>query len=110
MMMVLATVTAVLLSFTLLAAVPTLEADQSKLKEATHQVESGVKAIGAGIENTARGVGNTVIEGVKVAGEKLKESGQTVEPQAKGAWEHAKKGASDFGQSVKAFVSGLFSK
>ena len=71
------------LSFFVLLA-PTLQAvaaDDSKVKAATNQVESGAKKIGDckvgdGVEQTAKGVGNTVVEGAKYSGEKLKESGK----------------------------------
>ena len=105
-----ATVMAVLLFFVFLTVVPALAADQSKLKAATQQVESGARAIGSGVESMARGVGNTFVEGAKVAGEKVKESSKAAEPGARSAWDHARTGVSDFGQSVKGFLSGLFSK
>jgi hypothetical protein len=109
-MMLFTEVTAVLLCSTLLVVTPALAADQSKLKEATQQVESGAKAIGSGIETTAKGIGNTVVEGAKVAGEKLRESSKAAEPSAKSAWDHVKQGASDFGRGVTGFFSRVFSK
>ncbi len=96
-----------------LAAGPALAADDSKVKRATQQVETGAKEIGQGeighgVEETAKGIGNTVVEGAKFTGEKLKESGRAAEPSAKSAWDKVKDGAYDFGQSVKNFVTRLF--
>ncbi len=92
---------------------PTGAADDSKVKAATKQVERGANKIGAGkigegIEETAKGLGATVVEGGKFTGEKLKESGKAAEPQAKSAWSNLKAGATDFGHSVKNFFSKLF--
>jgi len=87
-------------------------ADESKVKSATHQVETGAKKIGdgkigEGVEETAKGIGKTVAEGAKYTGEKLKESGKSAEPQAKTTWQNVKAGASSFGSSVKNFFSSL---
>lgn len=95
-------------------AAPALAADQSKVDAATRQVEGGAKKIGKGkvvegVEETAKGIGKTVVEGAKFTGEKFKESGRAAEPQAKGAWSNVKEGANSFGRSVKAFFSRLFS-
>ncbi len=95
--------------------VPIFAADDSKVKAATGQVESGAKKIGdgkviEGVEETAKGIGNTVVEGAKFTGEKLKESGQAAEPQAKSAWEKVRDGAVDFGHGVKNFFARLFTK
>jgi hypothetical protein len=92
---------------------PAGAADDSKVKAATGQVQSGTKAIGdgkigEGVEQTAKGVGNTVVEGAKYSGEKMKEAGRAAEPQAKTSWEHVKRGANAFGQSVKSFFADLF--
>lgn len=88
-------------------------ADESKVKAATKQVEQGAHKIGAGkvgpgVEETAKGIGNTIVEGSKFTGEKLKESGKAAEPQAKNAWTNVKEGATSFGHSVKNFFSKLF--
>jgi hypothetical protein len=88
-------------------------ADDSKVKSATQQVESGAKKIGdgkigQGVEDTAKGIGKTVVEGAKYTGEKLKESGQAAEPQAKSAWSSLKDGATSFGSSVKSFFTRMF--
>src|SRR5712692_6923384 len=69
---------------------PVMAADDAKVNAATRQVETGAKKIGQGkigegVEETAKGVGNTVVEGARFTGEKLKESGQAAEPQAKSA-------------------------
>ena len=92
---------------------PAMAADESKVNAATRQVESGAKKIGQGkigegVEETAKGIGNTVVEGAKFTGEKLKESGQAAEPQAKSAWANARNGAIAFGHSVKNFFQRLF--
>ncbi len=52
-------------------AAPTMAADDSKVKSATRQVETGAKKIGDGklgdgVEETAKGVGHTVVEGASV--------------------------------------------
>jgi hypothetical protein len=96
------------------SVLPAVAADESKVNAATRQVESGAKKIGQGkigegVEETAKGVGNTVVEGAKFTGEKLKESGQAAEPQAKSAWANARDGAVAFGYSVRNFFSRLFS-
>ena len=97
---------------------PAAAADDSKVKSATRQVESGAKEIGqgklgTGVEETAKGVGNTVVEGAKFGGDKVKESGQAASPPAKSAWQHLKDGnvkqsADAFGTSVKSFFTRLF--
>jgi hypothetical protein len=101
------------------ATMPVLAADESKVKGATRQVETGAKKIGDGklgdgVEETAKGVGNTVVEGAKFTGEKFKESAQVAKPPAKSAWGHLKDGeikdsANAFGTSVKGFFTRLFS-
>ena len=93
---------------------PAVAADDSKVNAATRQVESGAKKIGQGqvgdgVAETAKGIGNTVVEGAKFTGEKLRESGKAAEPQAKSAWSNARDGAVAFGHSVKNFFSRLFS-
>jgi hypothetical protein len=100
------------------AASPVIAADESKVKSATRQVETGAKQIGdgkvgTGVESTAKGVGNTVVEGAKFTGEKFKESGQAAKAPAKSAWQHLKDGsvkesANAFGSSVKSFFTHLF--
>jgi hypothetical protein len=100
---------------TLLApAAPSGAADDSKVKAATGQVERGAKKIGDGqigdgVEETAKGIGNTVVEGAKYTGEKLKESGKAAEPEAKSTWSNLKDTANSFGATVKSFFTRLFS-
>ena len=53
-------------------------ADDSKVNAATRQVETGAKKIGngkigSGVEETAKGIGNTIVEGAKFSGETIKE-------------------------------------
>lgn len=106
--------TAVLASALVLGlCLPAFAADESKVKAATKQVETGAKKIGEGkigqgIEETAKGIGNTVVEGAKFSGEKIKEGGKAAEPKAKSAWEQVRDGTVDFGKSVKNFFSRLF--
>ena len=96
-------------------AIPAVAADDSKVKAATDQVESGAKKIGDGkigdgVEQTAKGIGNTVVEGAKYTGEKLKESGKAAEPEAKSTWGNLKDTANSFGATVKSFFTSLFSE
>ena len=109
---VLQTIT-VLASLVSLLVLPAAAADDSKVKAATGQVETGAKQIGhgqigTGTEQTAKGIGNTVVEGAKYTGDKFKESGQAAEPGAKQAWNNVRAGAVDFGHSVKSFFTRLF--
>ncbi len=99
--------------FTLGVAGVAPAADDSKVKSATREVESGAKKIGdgkvgQGVEDTAKGIGKTVVEGAKFTGEKLKEAGKAAEPEAKSAGQNVKEGATSFGQSVKNFFTNLF--
>jgi hypothetical protein len=102
------TVTVAALSLVMMSGTPALAADDSKVNEATGRVESGAKATGRGIAETAKGIGHTVSEGARYTGEKLKEAGRAAEPEARSAWHRLKEGASDFGHSVKSFFTGLF--
>jgi hypothetical protein len=104
----------VVMSAVLLAALPALAADDSKVNAATQQVETGAKKIGQGeigkgVEQTAKGVGNTAVEGAKFTGEKLKDAGKAAAPPAKSTWENVKDGTSSVGYTVKNFFTGLFS-
>jgi hypothetical protein len=108
-----ALITFLVLALSATWSVPAGAADDSKVKAATGQVDSGAKAIGQGkvgqgVEQTAKGIGNTVKEGAKYSGEKLKEAGKAAETPAKTSWEHVKQGANSFGQSVKSFFARLF--
>jgi hypothetical protein len=102
------TVIAALISDLVLVPTTGSIADESKLKDATGQVESGAKAVGQGIADTAKGVGNTVVEGARTAGEKIHEAGKAAEPQARSAWEYVKDGVRSTGQSMKNFFTRLF--
>jgi hypothetical protein len=102
------------LGFVAVAFGPAVAADDTKVKAATRRVERGGKMIGAGkvgqgLEETAKGVGGTVVEGAKFSGNKLKASGKAAEPAAKGAWSSFKQSANAFGVSVKRFFARLFS-
>ena len=97
-----------------LTVTPAFAADESRVKAATGQVESGAKKIGSGqvgegVEQTAKGIGKTVEEGAKFTGEKFKEAGRAAEPEAKSAGRNVRDGAVSFGQSVKNFFTRLFS-
>src|SRR5512132_2583958 len=87
----------------LFAAGVAAAADDSKVKGATEQLKGGAV-------DTAKGVGNTVSEGAKYSGEKLKEAGHAAEPPAKTAWGNVRDGAVGFGHTVKGFFTTLFSK
>ena len=87
----------------LLAAGSALGADDSKVKAATNQVESGAKKIPDGVAETAKGVGHTVTEGAQYSGEKVKDAEQAAAPPAKSAWGNAR-------DSVATFFTSLFSK
>src|SRR5215813_9012858 len=99
-------------------ATPSIAADESKVKAAGREVDTGAKKIGegklgTGVEETAKGVGHTVVEGTKFAGEKVKEGSQAASPPAKSAWQHLKDGnvkqsADAFGSSVKNFFTRMF--
>lgn len=91
-----------------------LAADDSKVTNATKQVESGARKIsdgkvGEGVAETATGIGKTVSEGAQYSGEKLKEAGKAAAPPAKTAWGNARDGAVALGHTVKGFFTSLFS-
>ncbi len=53
-------------------------ADKTKVDEATQRVQQGAKEIGqgnvgTGVKETAKGIGNTVVEGAKFSGQTIKE-------------------------------------
>ena len=53
-------------------------ADKTKVDQATQQVQQGGKLmgqgnVGTGIKETAKGIGNTVVEGAKFSGQTIKE-------------------------------------
>ncbi|HEY7434439.1 MAG TPA: hypothetical protein VIE41_04815 [Methylomirabilota bacterium] len=53
-------------------------ADKTKVDRATQQVQQGAHQIGQGkvgegVKETAKGIGNTVVEGAKFSGETIKE-------------------------------------
>ena len=92
---------------------PAGAADKTRVDEATKQVEQGAKqighgSVGSGVKQTAKGIGNTVVEGAKYTGQKLGEAGQAAGPEAKTAWERTKEGAVAFGGSVRDFFGSLF--
>ena len=104
----------IVIPLSLLAAGFCFAAEDTKVKAATEQVERGAKKIpdgkiGEGVGETAKGIGNTVVEGAKFTGEKLKESGKAAEPEAKSTWSNLKESANSFGASVKNFFTRLFS-
>lgn len=100
-----------LLTMLALLALPphrALAADSSKVGTATKQVETGAKQIGQDVEKTAKGVGNTVVEGAKLTGEKIQGARKEAEPQAKTAWHKVKEGADSFASGVKGFFNKVF--
>jgi len=61
-----------------LAACTAGAADKTKVDKATQQVQKGARQIGQGkvdegVKETAKGIGNTVVEGAKFSGETIKE-------------------------------------
>jgi hypothetical protein len=53
-------------------------ADKTKVDQATQRVQPGAKEIGqgnvgTGVKETAKGIGNTVVEGAKFSGQTIKE-------------------------------------
>jgi hypothetical protein len=98
------------LSLSLLAAGSALGADDSKVKAATNQVETGAKKIPDGVAETAKGVGNTVSEGAKYSGDKVKDAEEAAAPPAKSAWGNARDSVAGIGHSVAAFFTSLGSK
>jgi len=107
---------AILASLVLLASTastPSSAADDTKVKAATNQVDSGAKKIGSGnlgegVPETAKGIGKTVEEGAKYTGEKFKEAGKAAEPEANRTGRSIRDGAVSFGNSVKNFFTRLF--
>jgi hypothetical protein len=60
------------------SALPAGAADDTKVKAATQQVQSGANKIGdgklgPGFEETAKGVGRTIVEGAKYSGHTIKD-------------------------------------
>ena len=108
MLMVLASLAAVLLILGTLGVGLSPAADDSKVKQGAKQVESGAKQVGEGVADTAKGVGKTVVGGAEVAGEKIKEAGEAAKPSAKSAWDNVRDGAVSFGHSVKTFFTRPF--
>jgi len=95
-------------------AAPAVAADDSRVKAATRQVARGTQKIGEGrfsegAHETARGVGNTIVEGGKFTGQKLRESSRAAEPEARSAWAAFKVAATDAGRGVRKFLVELFS-
>ncbi len=106
-------VTLVISVFVGLGPGPAVAADRSDVDAATRQVERGAHEMGQGkvlegAGETAKGVGNTIVEGAKYTGEKLGEAGRAAGPAAKTAWDRTKEGAVAFGSSVREFFSNLF--
>ena len=71
-------VTPGLLAVLALNSDPAGAADKTKVDQATQQVEQGAKQIGqgqvgTGVKETAKGIGNTVVEGAKFSGRTIKE-------------------------------------
>jgi hypothetical protein len=104
----------VVISLVLGSGMPALSADDTQVRGATRQVERGAHKIGDGkvgdgVEDLAKGIGNTVVEGAKFTGEKFKEAGKAAEPRTKSSWENVRDGAVSFGRGVRNFFARLFS-
>jgi hypothetical protein len=61
-----------------LAAGPAAAADKTQVDRATQRVQQGARQIGQGqvgegVKETAKGIGNTVVEGAKFSGQTIKE-------------------------------------
>jgi hypothetical protein len=60
------------------SALPARAADDTKVKAATEQVQTGARKIGAGeigagAKETAKGIGNTIVEGAKYSGHAIQD-------------------------------------
>ncbi len=60
------------------SALPGRAADDTKVKAATQQVQTGARKIGdgevgSGAKETAKGIGNTIVEGAKYSGHTIKD-------------------------------------
>ncbi len=60
------------------SALPARAADDTKVKAATQQVQTGARKIGdgevgSGAKETAKGIGNTIVEGAKYSGHTIKD-------------------------------------
>jgi hypothetical protein len=83
---------------------PAFAADESN---GVQQIEGGARQIGGGVEETAKGLGTTVVHGAKTAGEKITTAENAAEPAAKRAWSQATNAAVSFGHSVTNFFTTL---
>jgi hypothetical protein len=60
------------------STLPARAADDTKVKAATEQVQTGARKIGegeigSGAKQTAKGIGNTIVEGAKYSGRTIKD-------------------------------------
>jgi hypothetical protein len=94
---------AALLSILLVNA-PAFAADESN---GVQQLEGGARQIGGGVEETAKGLGTTVVHGAKTASEKITTAENAAEPAAKRAWSQATSAAVSFGDNVSNFFTTL---
>jgi hypothetical protein len=86
----------------LLVGAPAFAADESN---GVQQIEGGAGRIGGGVEEAAKGIGTTVVQGAKTAGERITTAENAAEPAAKRAWSQATNAAVSFGHSVRNFVA-----
>jgi hypothetical protein len=68
----------ILTAAVLASSVPARAADDTQVKAATEQVQTGARKIGdgeigPGAKETAKGIGNTIVEGAKYSGHALKD-------------------------------------
>ena len=62
----------------ILSCGPAGAADKTKVDAATQQVQQGARqigqgSVGTGVKETAKGIGNTIVEGAKFSGQTIKE-------------------------------------
>ena len=101
------------------AGVPAAPSDPAAASAPPVEVESGAKKAGEGIGETARGIGQTVVEGTKVAsssiagaavttGRTIGNAGKAVGRGAKTAWEVTRDGVIDLADNLVNFVTRPF--
>jgi hypothetical protein len=59
-------------------------------------------------KDAAHGVGKTVVETAKAAGDKVEQSGLEAKPEAKDAWRSLRDGVAHVGRSIRDFFHALF--
>jgi len=106
--------TLLVFTFTLALLAPgfAVAADDPNVKAESTPVERGAKKVSdgktEGFEETAKGVGRSVVEGAKYSSARLEEAGKAAQPSARSAWGHARDAAVGFGHSLTVFLTKLF--